>query len=64
MRAERLKALRARGKFFDRLRAAVTERNREWDPALIDAVDNDTLFLRSPEEVAEVLVEERVKGPR
>ncbi len=54
-REVRLRALRARGKFFDRLQAAVTERNLEWNPALIDRLDNDTLFLLPPERVAEEL---------
>ncbi|MBN1442360.1 MAG: SIS domain-containing protein, partial [Planctomycetes bacterium] len=59
-RAARLKALRARGKFFDRLRAAVTERNLEWDESLIDALDNDTLLLNPPERVAEELAQTKV----
>ena len=35
--------------------ALKTERNLEWDPTLIDAIDNDTLFLLPPERVAEEL---------
>ncbi len=51
----RLKALAGRSEFFDRLKGAVTEFNLEWEPALIDAVDNETLFLSLPESVAEQL---------
>jgi glucosamine--fructose-6-phosphate aminotransferase (isomerizing) len=61
-RAQRLKALAARARFFDRLRAAVTERNLDWEPALLDSIDNDTLFLQPPERVAEELAEARVGG--
>src|SRR5690606_28463421 len=59
-REARLRALRARGTFLDRLQAAITELDLDWDPALIDAVDNDTLFLLSPERVAEELAQTRV----
>ena len=54
-REVRLKALAARREFFDRLKGAVTEFNLEWEPGLIDAIDNETLFLSSPEVVAEQL---------
>jgi glucosamine--fructose-6-phosphate aminotransferase (isomerizing) len=60
-REQRLRALAARGNFFDRLKGAVTECNLEWEPALIDAVDNDKLFLGTPESVAEELARARVR---
>jgi glucosamine--fructose-6-phosphate aminotransferase (isomerizing) len=59
-REHRLKALAARGEFFDRLKGTVTELSREWDPSMIDAVDNATLFFGSPESVAEELAETQV----
>lgn len=59
-RETRLRALRARTTFHDRLEAAVTELDVDWDPALIDAIDNETLFLLPPERVAEELSRTRV----
>jgi glucosamine--fructose-6-phosphate aminotransferase (isomerizing) len=58
-REQRLKALAARGRFLDRLKAAVTERNLDWDPALIDSIDNDVLFLEPAERVAGELAQAR-----
>ena len=52
-RHARLRALMARERFFDRLQAAVTERNIDWQPSLIDALDNETLLLLPPERVAD-----------
>src|SRR6185295_3121856 len=54
-RSVRLRALAAHRTLFERLKIAVTERNQTWDPALIDRMDNDLLFLRPPEQVAEEL---------
>ena len=54
-RDQRLAALAAHESLFDRLRAAVTEVGLEWEPALIDAIDNDTLFCEPVEKVVEAL---------
>ncbi|HVR74962.1 MAG TPA: SIS domain-containing protein [Planctomycetota bacterium] len=53
----RLRALEARPEHLERLQVAVTERNLPWDPDLIEAVDNDTLFFESPDRAAEEIVE-------
>jgi glutamine---fructose-6-phosphate transaminase (isomerizing) len=55
-RAARLKALATRRSHLERLKIAVTERNLSWDPALIDRLTNDQLFLKPPEEAAAELV--------
>ena len=57
---QRLKALAANEALFDRLKAAVTEVQLDWDPSLIDRLDNDTLFFNTPEKVAELLAHAHV----
>ena len=52
--------LGARGEFFDRLKGAATELNREWDPSMIDTIDNETLFFGSPEAIFAQLADARV----
>ena len=59
-REQRLKVLGARGEFFDRLKGAATELNREWDPSMIDTIDNETLFFGSPEAIFAQLADARV----
>jgi glucosamine--fructose-6-phosphate aminotransferase (isomerizing) len=58
-RDARLKALRAQADLLDRIQIAVTERNVPWDDALIEGVDNDTLFFETPDTVAERLLQQR-----
>ena len=53
----RLRALQAREHLVERLRIAITERNLAWDESLIDSIDNEVLFFKSPDAVAEELLE-------
>jgi glucosamine--fructose-6-phosphate aminotransferase (isomerizing) len=55
-RTQRQRALSAHRSLLERLQIAVTERNQEWQPQLLDRIDNDTLFFESPERVAEEIV--------
>ena len=55
--AKRLKALRADRRRYNRLIASVTERDVPWSEDLLNLVDNDTLFLKTPEEAASAIVE-------
>ncbi len=55
-RPTRLRALSSHRTHLERLKIAVTERNQTWDPGFIDRIDNETLFMRQPEQVAEELV--------
>jgi glucosamine--fructose-6-phosphate aminotransferase (isomerizing) len=54
-RATRLRALAAHRSLLERLKIAVTERNQTWEPSLIDRLENEVLFLRPPDQVAEEL---------
>jgi glucosamine--fructose-6-phosphate aminotransferase (isomerizing) len=56
----RLRALRAREHLIERLQIAITERNLPWEESLIDSIDNDVLFFKSPNTVAEELIERAV----
>jgi len=58
----RLRALRAREHLVERLQIAITERNLAWDESLIDSIDNEVLFFKSPDTVAEELLE-RASAP-
>ena len=53
----RLRALEALPRRLERLKIAVTERNRPWRDELVDEVDNETLFLKEPDAVAEFLLQ-------
>jgi glucosamine--fructose-6-phosphate aminotransferase (isomerizing) len=55
-RSVRLRALSAHRPRLERLKIAVTERNLAWDPALIDCLDNEVLFLRPPEQASEEML--------
>lgn len=61
-RKERLRALMAHRPLFERLQIAITERSQAWDPALLDRVDNDTLFFENPERIAEEIVSQKLVG--
>ncbi len=63
--AARLAALRADRDRYNRLVASVTERDIAWSDAVIDRIDNERLFLKSPEEAARAIAEaEAVKKSR
>jgi hypothetical protein len=47
---------------LERLRIAVTERNAPWRDEMIDAVDNETLFLSDPDALAEELLAQARAG--
>ncbi|MGQ9592546.1 MAG: hypothetical protein ACUVYA_19885, partial [Planctomycetota bacterium] len=53
----RLRALEALPRRLERLKIAVTERNRPWRDELVDEVDNETLFLKEPDAVAEFFLQ-------
>lgn len=55
-RAARINALKAYREQYDRVVAAVTERDVPWMDGVIDKVDNTTLFLKSPDEAAAEII--------
>ncbi len=52
---ERLPALSMLGNRFEKLKIAITEHHQSWDPQMLEGIDNETLFFKSPEEVAEAI---------
>jgi glucosamine--fructose-6-phosphate aminotransferase (isomerizing) len=55
-RDKRMAALRALQDRYKQLLICVTEAtNREWDPAMIDGMDNEQLFFADPRKVGEML---------
>ncbi|MEW6741562.1 MAG: SIS domain-containing protein [Planctomycetota bacterium] len=60
-RSARLAALRALPQRRDQLVTSVTERNIKWEPALIDAIDNETLFFADVERAAALITEAAVR---
>jgi glucosamine--fructose-6-phosphate aminotransferase (isomerizing) len=58
----RMRALSVHSSLLERLRIAVTELKMEWDPMLLDRVENDTLFFDDPEKVAEEVSSQRIDG--
>ena len=54
--ATRVAALESLEERFEQVRIAVTERDLPWDTALLQQVDNETLFFAEPQAVAEAML--------
>ena len=59
---DRLRALSVHPSLLERLRIAITEQEMEWDPMLLDGVENDTLFFEDPAKVAEEVSSQKIGG--
>lgn len=53
----RYRALQGLEGHLQRLRIAVTERNLAWDQSRLSQVDNETLFLSRPDDIAEKILQ-------